>query len=75
MNLYAFEDANYEYALWAESKQKAFEALRVSPSVFYDLMSNQTDNKNLKALITDRTSIYRRHLHNEDSTWTIWRAK
>ena len=75
MKLYVCADSKYEYALWAASKQQAFAILGIPPGTKWDLLSNQTTNKNLRPLIADKGSIYRNNLHQENGEWIVWRVK
>lgn len=63
LKLYAATGTNgYEYAVWANTKREAELTLGVP-------VTDQSTNKNLKAITTDRTKIYCRPLEDDSAEW------
>lgn len=59
-----YEFNGYEFAIWAENKAEIAKRLAMPGSRVRDSFSDQSTNKPLKALLTDRTKAYRRKLED-----------
>ena len=68
MKLYHYSTGSNEYVIWAKSKLAALIRLNF-PSSYASLLSDQTSNKALKALVPDKSQQYWRSLKNENSEW------
>ena len=56
---------DFEYAVWAANRSEAIQFFRVPLRE----MSDQSTNKNLLAIITDRKQVYRRPLDDDNAKW------
>lgn len=70
----AGSDDEYEYAVWAKNKFDLAKKLgwRVEFITDKDFGFREQSGKELKAIIADRSKVYRRKL-NDESDWEIWR--
>ncbi len=65
LKLFTATGESYEYAVWAKNQTEAASFIRG----YFHEMSDQSANKNLKAIITDRKQVYRRHLTDDNAEW------
>ena len=61
------DDGLYEYAIWATTRSAA--AAMLGSRFLLGELADQSDNKALKQICSDKSKIYRRDLGHDENPW------